>query len=172
MKILQDLKYVAFLTTSTKVERSACALHSGVAFRGVACLLITASHVVAAGHVVSMRWFGFGFNAFGQICDSESANKEKDVKVSRPTELSGHEETTQIRASWSRRASLHLDGESVRVGSFHRYVTLTLYAHNWCVVVLCQVTAACGWQASAAGPAGFAGKRAAAVKTLTSANRT
>lgn len=71
-----------------------------------------------------MRWFGFGFNAFGQICvqeklgDRESSN---EVKVSHPTELSSHVdgsgcclEASQIRVSWSRRASLHLGGESIK----------------------------------------------------------
>ncbi|XP_029378746.1 RCC1 domain-containing protein 1 [Echeneis naucrates] len=55
-----------------------------------------------------MRWFGFGFNAFGQICVAEG-------KVKCPTELSGGgccSESRHIRASWSRRASLSLDGGS------------------------------------------------------------
>ncbi|KAK2842083.1 hypothetical protein Q5P01_012283 [Channa striata] len=66
-----------------------------------------------------MRWFGFGFNAFGQICVSEKPRKDGGsdvVKVISPTELGGHADTSgccgqtsQIRASWSRRASLHLD---------------------------------------------------------------
>ncbi|XP_053174708.1 RCC1 domain-containing protein 1-like [Scomber japonicus] len=72
-----------------------------------------------------MRWFGFGFNAFGQICIHEKLMKGsdavKEVKVTYPTEL-GHVgrsgsrqdicmQTSAVRASWSRRASLHLDGE-------------------------------------------------------------
>uniref|UniRef100_A0A3Q3KDB8 RCC1 domain containing 1 n=1 Tax=Monopterus albus TaxID=43700 RepID=A0A3Q3KDB8_MONAL len=64
-----------------------------------------------------MRWFGFGFNAFGQI-----------LKVFHPKELRSYVErsgcclkTSRISASWSRRASLHLDGECVR-----EIATLTL----------------------------------------------
>ncbi|XP_062276379.1 RCC1 domain-containing protein 1-like isoform X2 [Scomber scombrus] len=71
-----------------------------------------------------MRWFGFGFNAFGQICIHEKIIKGtdavKEIKVINPTEL-GHVDrsgsrqgicmqTSAVRASWSRRASLHLDG--------------------------------------------------------------
>ncbi len=73
---------------------------------------------------LSMRWFGFGFNAFGQICvreklkTGESSDAVKEVKVVSPTELASHADKnclkTQIRASWSRRASLHLNGKSVR----------------------------------------------------------
>nr|XP_020470898.1 RCC1 domain-containing protein 1 isoform X2 [Monopterus albus] len=72
-----------------------------------------------------MRWFGFGFNAFGQICVPENLTKEEDsdaskeVKVFHPKELRSYVErsgcclkTSRISASWSRRASLHLDGES------------------------------------------------------------
>lgn len=70
-----------------------------------------------------MHWFGFGFNAFGQICVQEKLVKEEisdtvgEVKVSIPTELNVDgrgcccSKCSQIRASWSRRASLHLDGE-------------------------------------------------------------
>lgn len=75
-----------------------------------------------------MRWFGFGFNAFGQICIHEKLMKGsdavKEVKVTYPTEL-GHVgrsgsrqdicmQTSAVRASWSRRASLHLDGKFIR----------------------------------------------------------
>ncbi|RVE72035.1 hypothetical protein OJAV_G00057660 [Oryzias javanicus] len=66
-----------------------------------------------------MRWFGFGFNAFEQIQaskDSENSCFDAEARLSSPTELRGHVnkdgccfELTQIRASWSRRASLHLD---------------------------------------------------------------
>ncbi|XP_039987873.1 RCC1 domain-containing protein 1-like [Xiphias gladius] len=67
-----------------------------------------------------MRWFGFGFNAFGQICvrekpiDGAGSDVAGEVKVVSPTELTGGccLETSQIRASWSRRASLHLVGDS------------------------------------------------------------
>lgn len=66
-----------------------------------------------------MRWFGFGFNAFGQICVHEKLVEGSDtvneVKVINPTELSSHVDRSgcrqDIRASWSRRASLHLDGD-------------------------------------------------------------
>lgn len=70
-----------------------------------------------------MRWFGFGFNAFGQICvreklmEKEGSEVNKEVKVIQPTELKRTGcclKTTHIRACWSRRASLQLDGESVR----------------------------------------------------------
>ncbi|KAK2918020.1 hypothetical protein Q8A73_004766 [Channa argus] len=85
------------------------------------------------GEVFSMRWFGFGFNAFGQICVSDKPIKEggsdvdKKVKVIPPTELSirvdrkgSCAKTSQIRASWSRRASLHLDGaRCVCLAGFH-----------------------------------------------------
>uniref|UniRef100_UPI0037E764CB RCC1 domain-containing protein 1-like n=1 Tax=Semicossyphus pulcher TaxID=241346 RepID=UPI0037E764CB len=70
-----------------------------------------------------MRWFGFGFNAFGQICVQEKLTKVecsdavKEVKVSSPTELAVScdcclKTVSKIKASWSRRASLHLDGVS------------------------------------------------------------
>ncbi|XP_031714324.1 RCC1 domain-containing protein 1 [Anarrhichthys ocellatus] len=71
-----------------------------------------------------MPWFGFGFNAFGQIyvhedlIKGECSDSAKQVKVSKPTELSGQVDRrdcclkTEIRASWSRRASLHLDSDS------------------------------------------------------------
>ena len=60
-----------------------------------------------------MRWFGFGFDAFGQI--RVRGRVAEDVKVIRPTELAGAccPKTCRVRASWSRRASLHLTGESV-----------------------------------------------------------
>lgn len=73
-----------------------------------------------------MRWFGFGFNAFGQIygqdklLEGECFENEQEVKVSSPTELTAQEDRSdcrlktdcQIRASWSRRASLYLNGDS------------------------------------------------------------
>lgn len=73
-----------------------------------------------------MRWFGFGFNAFGQIylneklIKGECSDGANEVKVISPTELASHanrdecclKTVCQIRASWSRRASLHLDGDS------------------------------------------------------------
>ncbi|XP_070686294.1 RCC1 domain-containing protein 1-like [Pempheris klunzingeri] len=73
-----------------------------------------------------MRWFGFGFNAFGQIFVHETLTKGdrsepvEEVKVSSPTEISSRvdrgdgcsQTDAQIRASWSRRASLHVDGDS------------------------------------------------------------
>lgn len=73
-----------------------------------------------------MRWFGFGFNAFGQIylneklIKGECSDGANEVKVISPTELASHanrdecclKTVCQIRASWSRRASLHLDGRS------------------------------------------------------------
>uniref|UniRef100_A0A3Q2XT69 RCC1 domain containing 1 n=1 Tax=Hippocampus comes TaxID=109280 RepID=A0A3Q2XT69_HIPCM len=63
-----------------------------------------------------MRWFGFGFNAFGQIYvggrvnDDDTAN---EVKVITPIELKGHVDgscrtkISGLGASWSRRATLH-----------------------------------------------------------------
>ncbi|XP_068612917.1 RCC1 domain-containing protein 1-like [Brachionichthys hirsutus] len=64
-----------------------------------------------------MRWFGFGFNAFGQIVAEEklkkgaSSDDVREVKVASPTELASCcSESHKISASWSRRASLHLDG--------------------------------------------------------------
>lgn len=71
-----------------------------------------------------MRWFGFGFNAFGQICVRETAIKGDsvhEVKVFVPAELTGHASgaKTRIRASWSRSASVHLDGDRcVRLAGF------------------------------------------------------
>ncbi|XP_037538642.1 RCC1 domain-containing protein 1 isoform X2 [Nematolebias whitei] len=74
-----------------------------------------------------MRWFGFGFNAFGQICVQEKVTKKeigdavREVKLSFPTELNvaGRGccclKTSKISASWSRRASLHLDNSCVCV---------------------------------------------------------
>ncbi|XP_034541349.1 RCC1 domain-containing protein 1-like [Notolabrus celidotus] len=68
-----------------------------------------------------MRWFGFGFNAFGQIyvhvksTEVESYDDE-DVKVSSPTELATSRDcrlntVEEVKASWSRRAFLQLDGD-------------------------------------------------------------
>ncbi|TKS73270.1 RCC1 domain-containing protein 1 [Collichthys lucidus] len=68
-----------------------------------------------------MRWFGFGFNAFGQIHVGERLTKgeykdaAEEVKVFIPAELDccyccRVETGCHIRASWSRRAYLHLDG--------------------------------------------------------------
>ncbi|XP_047451559.1 RCC1 domain-containing protein 1-like isoform X2 [Mugil cephalus] len=76
-----------------------------------------------------MRWFGFGFNAFGQICVQEKLDKDvrsdSEVKVSNPTELRSHVDrsccclkTSHVRASWSRRASLHLDDGCVCLAGF------------------------------------------------------
>lgn len=76
-----------------------------------------------------MRWFGFGFNAFGQICIHEGLTKGacgdavKEVKVLNPTELTSHVDNREcclksdckIKASWSRRASLHFHSKSRRV---------------------------------------------------------
>nr|XP_040019196.1 RCC1 domain-containing protein 1-like [Gasterosteus aculeatus aculeatus] len=73
-----------------------------------------------------MRWFGFGFNAFGQIyvhekpMQGECSDAAAEVKVSSPTELSSEvdrrdccvKNECQKRASWSRRASLHLNSDS------------------------------------------------------------
>lgn len=71
-----------------------------------------------------MIWFGFGFNAFGQICDHEGSRPNaSEVKVINPAEIKRHEDRSDyrekscmkssgIRASWSRRASLHLNDES------------------------------------------------------------
>ncbi|XP_043980943.1 RCC1 domain-containing protein 1-like isoform X2 [Gambusia affinis] len=72
-----------------------------------------------------MRWFGFGFNAFAQICVPEKSEKEESnsavgqEKVCVPVELVNHIGRSKIRASWSRRASLFLDEEScVRLAGF------------------------------------------------------
>ncbi|XP_037307914.2 RCC1 domain-containing protein 1-like isoform X2 [Pungitius pungitius] len=70
-----------------------------------------------------MRWFGFGFNAFGQIyvreklLKGEYSDAAEDVKVSSPTELCSQldccvRNECQTQASWSRRASLHLNSDS------------------------------------------------------------
>ncbi|XP_008274091.1 RCC1 domain-containing protein 1 [Stegastes partitus] len=67
-----------------------------------------------------MRWFGFGFNAFGQICvrqklvkGEESGDAVEEVKVINPTELRADKSgCSHIRASWSRRASVHLGEDS------------------------------------------------------------
>ncbi|XP_053740966.1 RCC1 domain-containing protein 1-like [Synchiropus splendidus] len=68
-----------------------------------------------------MRWFGFGFNAFrqitGRVDECSKGDDVSGVKVVNPTEIrcsvtgSGCTEISGIRASWSRRASLHLDGD-------------------------------------------------------------
>ncbi|KAM9854318.1 RCC1 domain-containing protein 1 [Aulostomus maculatus] len=67
------------------------------------------------------RWFGCGFNGFGQILvrdktiEGDDGDTVDDIKVVKPTLLShgvgsGCEQNTgEIRASWSRRASLHFD---------------------------------------------------------------
>lgn len=75
-----------------------------------------------------MKWFGFGFNGFGQIRANERLNGGgsigEDLRVTSPTaiEIGRHLEesvtnkthvrndNTRIRTSWSRRAGLHLEG--------------------------------------------------------------
>ncbi|XP_061533560.1 RCC1 domain-containing protein 1-like isoform X3 [Phycodurus eques] len=66
-----------------------------------------------------MRWFGFGFNAFGQIHGGDFAiddDTTNEVKLITPTQLTCHvdgsccKKTSGLRASWSRRASLHSNG--------------------------------------------------------------
>nr|XP_057931696.1 RCC1 domain-containing protein 1-like [Doryrhamphus excisus] len=77
-----------------------------------------------------MRWFAFGFNAFGQLLGHESVLNNSDivdvVKVVNPTELKCHvngsccRQTSGVRASWSRRASLHSnDGGSLCLAGFN-----------------------------------------------------
>uniref|UniRef100_A0A3B3YBT6 RCC1 domain containing 1 n=1 Tax=Poecilia mexicana TaxID=48701 RepID=A0A3B3YBT6_9TELE len=62
-----------------------------------------------------MRWFGFGFNSFAQICVPDKSDKEESgsavgqEKVCVPVDLVNHRGRSKIRASWSRRASLFLD---------------------------------------------------------------
>ncbi|XP_028306088.1 RCC1 domain-containing protein 1 isoform X2 [Gouania willdenowi] len=102
-----------------------------------------------------MRWFGFGFNAFAQICDVDKSDEGEScaaaVKVSSPTELSEHVDgnrrwkTSQITASWSRRAALHGDGDScVCVAGFGSDVSSccgTCVAHSYgCVNVFISET--------------------------------
>ncbi|XP_061678044.1 RCC1 domain-containing protein 1 isoform X2 [Syngnathoides biaculeatus] len=66
-----------------------------------------------------MRWFGFGFNAFGQIHAADLTIDDgtpNGIKVITPRELKCHvdgsccKKTSGLRASWSRRASLHSNG--------------------------------------------------------------
>lgn len=119
-----------------------------------------------------MRWFGFGFNAFGQIYVHEKLIKGKcsdavkEVKVVSPTELASHADRscfkTQIRASWSRRASLHLGGKSIRDKSNFNssnwtrmnrrcpsYRTLCMGITGiFILLCVCQVTAVCASQVS------------------------
>ncbi|XP_056138245.1 RCC1 domain-containing protein 1 [Lampris incognitus] len=79
-----------------------------------------------------MNWFGFGFNAFGQIRATKAISRGEsctveDVKVITPTSVDSRvdkaEEITSfesasiaskcsVRSSWSRRAALHLQGDS------------------------------------------------------------
>uniref|UniRef100_A0A8C6SNC0 RCC1 domain containing 1 n=1 Tax=Neogobius melanostomus TaxID=47308 RepID=A0A8C6SNC0_9GOBI len=65
---------------------------------------------------LSMRWFGFGFNEFGQIVGREQDRRSDDaneVKVVRPTEVARvnkcsckvPREILQVRTSWSARLS-------------------------------------------------------------------
>uniref|UniRef100_A0A3Q2QIU9 RCC1 domain containing 1 n=1 Tax=Fundulus heteroclitus TaxID=8078 RepID=A0A3Q2QIU9_FUNHE len=67
-----------------------------------------------------MRWFGFGFNAFAQICVQEKSDKEESSSAVRvPTQLKNHVGRSKIRASWSRTASLFLDEDRrVRLAGF------------------------------------------------------
>ncbi|XP_077371584.1 RCC1 domain-containing protein 1-like [Festucalex cinctus] len=67
-----------------------------------------------------MRWFGFGFNAFGQIRVGERVVDKYDtadgVNVVTPVELKCHvdgsciSKISELRASWSRRVTLHSNG--------------------------------------------------------------
>lgn len=67
-----------------------------------------------------MRWFGFGFNAFGQIRFDEAQSKTcndtvTEVSLVTPTELTDVNKCErQIKACWSRRAALHSDGKSIQ----------------------------------------------------------
>ncbi|XP_029909647.1 RCC1 domain-containing protein 1 isoform X2 [Myripristis murdjan] len=78
-----------------------------------------------------MNWFGFGFNAFGQIAAHDKLIKREgsaaeEVKVVIPTDIGRHvdeceggtgckvniyRKNSRIKASWSRRASLHSEGD-------------------------------------------------------------
>ncbi|XP_033824399.1 RCC1 domain-containing protein 1-like [Periophthalmus magnuspinnatus] len=85
--------------------------------------------------IFSMRWFGFGFNGFGQlIAHVQTATEDKtdaanEIKVICPTlvnksvkkcicGLKASAELKQIRASWSRRLSLLEDGCGVFLDGF------------------------------------------------------
>nr|XP_019934875.1 PREDICTED: RCC1 domain-containing protein 1 isoform X1 [Paralichthys olivaceus] len=65
-----------------------------------------------------MRWFGFGFNAFGQICDrlnkAAGCDVTEEIKLTLPTELESCccSKIRGVRASWSRRVTVHEDGDS------------------------------------------------------------
>lgn len=74
-----------------------------------------------------MRWFGFGFNAFEQIRVEDPSRKQEcsdavgQVNVVSPTALAGHvgrgecssKCECKVKACWSRRASLHLNGKYI-----------------------------------------------------------
>lgn len=80
-----------------------------------------------------MRWFGFGFNAFGQIRVDEAPSKEcndtvKEVNIITPTELTDVNKCEcQIKACWSRRAALLSDGKSsLSKQSYCHYTALSV----------------------------------------------
>ncbi|CAB1440986.1 unnamed protein product [Pleuronectes platessa] len=106
-----------------------CKSPRSATFHAVQTLRVTALPRISCGSFrnkqteatrFSMRWFGFGFNAFGQICDrgrlSEAAGSDvtEEIKVLRPTELDSCccSKISGVRASWSRRATVHEDGDS------------------------------------------------------------
>ncbi|XP_030645753.1 RCC1 domain-containing protein 1 [Chanos chanos] len=85
-----------------------------------------------------LNWFGFGFNGFGQICSrSEFKTDSESIKVTSPlllklcygavnqkgeSNLTSAERSVNIGASWSRRATIHLNGDS--------YVCLSGFGSN------------------------------------------
>lgn len=104
-----------------------------------------------------MRWFGFGFNAFGQIRVDGAPSKEcsdtvEEVNLVTPTELIGHVDgreccskcERQIKACWSRTASLHLDGKSYQI-SICAIISATHSAfRHWCASSM--LSSLCRWQ--------------------------
>lgn len=74
-----------------------------------------------------MRWFGFGFNGFGQICLDECNDRNKEVNIVTPTELTDVNKCERpLKACWSRRASLQPDGKSTPSPSSTPLVTQSL----------------------------------------------
>ena len=129
----------------------ACAVCSFTSVSVSIAVELPSTHGSPSGRLVSMTWFGFGFNAFGQIPDggkpSQGDDDVRSYTYLTPTRLDhvggreerraerprGRAESSQLSACWSRTASLWL----------RRGEAMTSHdSHASCRHVACHVTTA------------------------------
>lgn len=93
---------------------------------------------------MSMNWFGFGFNGFGQTNPQREDEKE-DIRVLSPVKLDSvctcaetlsrtglqKSEIQKVVASWSRSAVIHITGEVKACFFLKNVITVAM----WCVCV-------------------------------------